>query len=80
MAARAGVRINGPALREIRRARRLSVTDAAYSAGVTQGAWSNWEAGRRQVSLDHLDGIRETLLIEDIRAILWPVDEVAVSA
>lgn len=85
MAAKAGVRLNGPALKEIRRARQLTVTGAAHSAGVTQGTWSNWEAGRRQVSFEHLGNIREVLLIEDIRSILWPVEgaevrEVAESA
>lgn len=72
MAARAGVKLHGPALREIRRARALSVTDAAKQAGVTQGTWSNWEAGRRQVSFAHLRNIAEVLHIEDLRAILYP--------
>lgn len=74
MAAKAGVRLNGPALKEIRRARGLSVTQAAFAAGVTQGTWSNWEAARRQISFPHLANICEVLLIEDRRSILWPSD------
>lgn len=72
MAAKAGVRLNGPALKEIRRARGLTVSAAAQSSGVTQGTWSNWEAGRRQISFSHLGNICETLLVEDQRAVLWP--------
>lgn len=72
MAATTGLKLNGPALREIRKAKGRSVTECADEIGVTQGTWSNWEAGRRRAGANHVERITQVLLIEDVRAILWP--------
>jgi len=72
MAIASGFQLNGPALREIRKAKGRTVTDCAQEIGVTQGTWSNWEAGRRRAAGHHVQRITQILLIEDVRAIIWP--------
>lgn len=72
MAAASGIKINGPALRAIRQAMGRTVTDCANEVGVTQGTWSNWEAGRRNAGPKHVQRMAEILLLDDVRAIIWP--------
>lgn len=79
MAATAGLKLNGPALKEIRLAKGRTVTSCAEEIGVTQGTWSNWEAGRRNAGAHHVQRITEVLLIEDVRAILWPTTTTTVT-
>lgn len=72
MAAATGLKLNGPALRALRLKDGRTVTDCAHEVGVTQGTWSNWEAGRRRAGPNHVQRITEVLLLDDVRAILWP--------
>lgn len=72
MASATGLKLNGPALRAIRQKTGRTVTDCAQEVGVTQGTWSNWEAGRRRAGANHVQRITEILLLDDVRAILWP--------
>lgn len=67
-----GLKLNGPALREIRMAKGRSVSSCAEEVDVSQGTWSNWEAGRRRATPENVQRITEVLLIQDVRSILWP--------
>lgn len=79
MAKQQGLKLNGPAIKEIRSARGLTVSEAATEAGVTQPTWSNWEAGRKNASAASVRRITEILLIQDVRAVLWPTVTVELS-
>jgi transcriptional regulator with XRE-family HTH domain len=63
------MRWHGPAIREIRRARHLSVTALAVAVGVKQPHMTLIELGKRSPSDDLALHIAQVLGITDLRAI-----------
>lgn len=70
-------RINGPAVRAIRSARGIRVTDLALTLGMSDGALCNVEAGRKTMRADLFPTLAEALstdgLTVPVEAFTYPV-------
>lgn len=67
------MRLHSAAMRAIREARGLQVTKVAEACGVTQGQVSNWEAGRRNPTVQNLYALAGVLGVP-LAAITVPDD------
>jgi len=72
-------RIHGPAVKALRVAKKLRVTDVAIAAQITPGHLCNVEAGRKTLS-DTKTALLAAALGEAIEAITYPLIVVTVPA
>lgn len=67
------MRVNGHAIRAIRTARGLTVSEVAERGGIKQPHLTNIEYERREASFSTLHRIATVLGITDLRAVLYDV-------
>jgi DNA-binding transcriptional regulator YiaG len=67
---RANVRVNGAAIRAIRKAMCLTSGQCAEKIGVNESTWNKWERGVVRVSPRNFSKVVEALALDDRCAIL----------